>query len=240
MKKFIMIVFFFLVIIVFIGFNYLLWERENRAKDIKSLQDINTSNSITISALNRQLENLDNNLKIKEDNINKLNEEILALKKDLEKLNQDFARSNKAITHKNDVIEYLLKNTQLGIIEMPIKEWAEYINAGDYESTYRTWYVSKEDIKESIAEFGSKYRDVVDGIKIQSIAIYDQDIEKQYGTEALQEGDVFFLVELDVKLVEGRGEGNSLFEEGLNRKIFALRYNSTEDVWHISGIMEIK
>ena len=240
MKKFILIVFFSLVIVVFVGFNYLLWERENREKDIKSLQDINASNSITISALNRQLESLDNNLKIKNDNINKLNEENSLLKKDLEKLNQDYLKSNKTITHKNEVIGYLYKNVQPGIIETPIKKWAEYINAGDYESAYRTWYINKEDEMESLADFTNKYKDKIKSVKIKSIALYNQDIEKQYGASILQEGDMFFMVELDVKLVDGSGKSDVLFAEGVNQRIFVLRYNSKEEKWHISGIMEVK
>lgn len=240
MKKFIMIVFFSLIIIVFVAFNYLLWERENREKDIKSLQEINASNSITISTLNRQLESFDNNLRAKEDSINKLNEENLTLKMDLEKLNQDFLKSNKAIAHKNEVIEYLYKNTQPDIIEAPVKKWAECINSGDYESAYRTWYINKEDEKERLIDFTDKYKDKVDSIKIQSIAIYEQDIEKQYEEGILQEGDIFFKVELDVKLAEGAGKSDYLFEEGINQKILALRYNNEEDIWHICGIMEVK
>ncbi|NSW89743.1 MAG: hypothetical protein HPY74_03500 [Firmicutes bacterium] len=240
MKKFVLIMFFSLVIVVFVGFNYLLWERENREKDIKNLQDINASNSITINALNRQLENMENTLKLRNDNINKLDEENSLLKKDLEQLNQDYLKANKTITHKNEVINYLYKNVQPGLVETPIKKWAEYINAGDYESAYRTWYIGKEDEKESLTDFTNKYKDKIKSVKIKSIDLYTQGIEKQPEGDILQEGDIFFVVELDVKLAEGDGKSNMLFVEGVNKKIFALQYNTKEKKWHISSIMEVK
>ena len=226
--------FFSMIIVVFVGFNYLLWERENREKDIKSLQDINASNSITINALNRQLENMENILKLRNDNISKLDDENSALKKDLERLNQDNIKTNKSVAHKSEVINYLYKNNQPELIEVPIKEWAEYIDAGDYESAYRTWYVTKEDEKESLTDFTNKYENVIKSLKLKSIEFYSENVEK------LDEGDIFFVVELDVKLVDGYGRSDILFSEGINKRIFALQYNSNEEKWHISALIEAK
>ena len=42
------------------------------------------------------------------------------------------------------------------------------------------------------------------------------------------EGDIFFAVELDVKLAEDNVRSDILFSEGDNRKIFVLNYNSEE------------
>jgi len=242
MKKIILIIFFSLVIAVFVSFNYLLWERESREKDIKNLQDINSSNSITINILNRQLENLDNSLKIKDESINRLNEENNKLKKDLEKLNQDYLESIKVITRKNETISYFYENLQNinpDVIEAPIKKWAEYINNGDYESAYKTFYVNKEEEKETFADFTNKYKDKVKSIEIKSIAFCNNEIENQYGVSMLQKGDVFFTVELDVKLVENVNDKDVLFINGSNHKIFGLQYNTKENKWHISNIFEI-
>lgn len=236
MKKFVLVMFFSMVIVVFIGFNYLLWERENREKDIKSLQDINASNSITINALNRQLENMENTLKLKNDSLNNMDEENNSLKKELERLNQDNVKINKLIAHKSEVINYLYENNRTELIEEPIKKWAEYISVGDYESAYRTWYVSKEDEKESLEDFTNKYKNIIKSIKLKSIEFYSGNNDK------FDEGDIFFVVELDVKLAEGTGgddmyKGNILFSEGNNKKIFALKYNNRERKWHISGLI---
>ncbi|HHY24185.1 MAG TPA: hypothetical protein GX527_08125 [Clostridiaceae bacterium] len=238
MKKFVLVMFFSMIIAVFVGFNYLLWERENREKDIKSLQDINASNSITINALNRQLENMENTLKLRNDNINKLDEENSTLKKDLERLNQDNIKINKLVEHKSEVINYLYKNDQPELITVPIKEWAECISAGDYESAYRTWYVSKEDEKESLTNFTNKYKNVIKSIKLKSIEFYSENIDKLDKKDIFLEGDIFFAVELDVKLAEDNVRSDILFSEGDNRKIFVLNYNSEEGKWHISGLME--
>lgn len=225
-----------MIIVVFVGFNYLLWERENREKDIKSLQDINASNSITINALNRQLENMENTLKLRSDNVNKLEDENSTLKKDLERLNQDNIKANKIIAHKSVVINYLYAKDQSELIEAPIRKWTEYINEGDYESAYRTWYISKEDEKESFTSFVNKYKNIIKSIKLKSIELYSEDAEKSY------EGDIFFAVELDIKLAEDGGGGgvDKLFIEGNNKKIFALQYNSKEEKWYISSIFEGK
>ena len=131
---------FVLIIIVFIGLNYLLWERETRERNIKNLQEINAGNSITINTLNRQLENLNNALALKEENIRKLEEENSNLKKQIDKLNQDIIKTNNTILQKNILINYLYGNLKSGTPETVIKKWAEYINNKDYISAYHTWY----------------------------------------------------------------------------------------------------
>ena len=85
---------------------------------LKASQDINASNSITINALNRQLENMENTLKLRNDNINKLDEENSTLK-DLERLNQDNIKINKLVEHKSEVINYLYKMTNLSLLQFP-------------------------------------------------------------------------------------------------------------------------
>lgn len=232
--------FFTMIIAIFVGFNYLLWERENRERDIKSLQDINASNSITINALNRQLENVENNLKLQNDNLNKLDEENSTLKKDLERLNQDNIKINILAEHKSKVINYLYKNNQPELITVPIKEWAEFISSSDYESAYRTWYVSKDEGKEGLTNFTNKYKNVIKSIKVKSIEFYSENIDKLDKENIFFEGDMFFVVELNVKLAEGSVKNDILFSEGDNKKIFALQYNSEEEKWYISDLIEVE
>jgi cellulose synthase/poly-beta-1,6-N-acetylglucosamine synthase-like glycosyltransferase len=240
MKKFVIVIFFFIIIAVFVGFNYLLWERENREKDIKSLQSLNASNSITINTLNRQLENMENTLKLRNDNINKLNEENSTLKKEIEQINQDNVRANELIEHKNKVIDFIYKDTEPESVKAPIKEWAEFINTGDYESAYNSFCTLEKDERENLIDFTNKYKNIVKDIKLKTIKLYPEDLGNLNKENTLAKGDILFEVELDIKLFENIEGANTQFKEGNNKRLFVLRYNSIDKKWCILELINLE
>lgn len=245
MKKFALVMFFSMIIATFVGFNYLLWERENREKDIKSLQNISTSNSITINALNRQLENTENTLKSQNDNINKLSDENASLKEDLKSLNQDNNKINETINRKNEIIDFLYSN-QSELITVPIIEWAEHINSEDFESAYLTLYASKESDKKYFIEFLNQYENTVKGIEVESVEYYSnssyefdgENVENLLDESLIFEGDLFFLVKLNVNLIQDNAKNSELFVEGDNDRIFGLVYDIEEEKWYIGNIFK--
>jgi len=231
---------FVLIIIVFIGLNYLLWERETRERNIKNLQEINAGNSITINTLNRQLENLNNALALKEENIRKLEEENSNLKKQIDKLNQDIIKTNNTILQKNILINYLYGNLKSGTPETVIKKWAEYINNKDYISAYHTWYPENGEQNETLEEFTSKYEGIIDNIKIDLIELYSGNFEEFPANELMLEGDLFFLVKADVRLREEAADNNAVYEQGENNILFALKYNNSENNWYIAALSPVE
>jgi len=247
MKKFIVIMSFVLIIIIFVGLNYLLWERENREKDIRGLQEASTSGNLTINALNRQLENLENTLKLRNDNIDKITNENNALRKDIEELKQENIRLNNMIRHKAEVINSVYKDIQQGgPIETSIKKWAEYISSANYKEAYSIWYGNGKEAEESLDQFTNKYKNIVNSIKIKSITPYnidtnagknmDKDNIDRKIIDEYDKGDVFLLVELDVKLAEWAVKYDLLFNQGENKKIIVLSYNAKDKKWYISDI----
>ena len=110
MKKLGIIISFLIIVIIMTGLNYLLWEREGREEDLKVLQDTNASNTLTINALTRQLENLEDTLRARNDSIDKISKENSDLKKKLEDLKQENIRSFNVIRNKVEVINNLYSN----------------------------------------------------------------------------------------------------------------------------------
>jgi len=245
MKKFGVIVSFSMIIVIFIGLNYLLWERESKEKDIKSLQESSASGSLTINALNRQMESLENSLKARNDSIEKITKENDALRKDLEELKQENIRSNNIIKNKTKVVNNLYYN--LGTedyIKSLITQWAGYTNAGDYAHAYGMWYGEVKGATETLEEYTKKYKNIVNSINIKSMEIYSLDTGNKANKEntdkkvidEYEKGDIFLTVELDVKLAEWAVKYDIMFDQGINKNIFVLKYNLKDENWYIIDI----
>jgi septal ring factor EnvC (AmiA/AmiB activator) len=107
MKKLVLVVVWILLIAVFVVLNYLIWDRENRERDIKSLENLNASNNSSITALGREINNLETQKKRMEAEISYL-EKTMA---DLEDANSKIAKENQkyleTIKHKNKKRSYI-------------------------------------------------------------------------------------------------------------------------------------
>ena len=51
MKKFVLVLVCTLIILFFVGFNYLLWDRENKVEDIRTLENTNENKDDLIAYL---------------------------------------------------------------------------------------------------------------------------------------------------------------------------------------------
>lgn len=244
MKKFGVVISFFIIIIIFVGLNYLLWERESREKDIKNLQDSSTSSILTINALNRQIENLENTLTARNDSLEKTNKENDDLRKDIEGLKQENIRFHNIIKNKTIVLNNLYNNLgQLDYIDGVINKWAEYISKQEYTKAYELWS-EEEESTETLDEFTNKYKNIVNSIKVNSVEISRIDISKKADDELVnkkvideyEKGDLFLSVELDVNLAEWAAKYDTIFDHGINKSIFILKYSEKSGKWHITDI----
>ena len=245
MKKFGTIISFSIIVVIFIGLNYLLWERESREKDIKNLQNSSASDTLTINALNRQMENMENTLKTRDDSINKITEENDKLRKNLEELKQENIRFDNIIKSKTEAINNLYNNlgTQ-DYIKNLITQWAQYINQKDYEKAYSLWYGEKKEEAETLEEYIKKYKNIVNSINVKSMEIYNLDLIKKANEDNIdkkiideyEKGDIFLMVELDVKLEDWAVKYDIMFDQGINKNVFLIKYDSKYGKWYIIDI----
>jgi septal ring factor EnvC (AmiA/AmiB activator) len=134
MKKLVLAMVFILLMALFIAFNYLLWDRENRVKELSDLQSVNANKSADISVQNREIKSLEeenNNLQLK---INQLESDKEQLTKGRNDLSVEKDSLNRVITGKNDLLNALKQISDVNELEQPVKKWVDAINASDYST----------------------------------------------------------------------------------------------------------
>lgn len=232
MKKLVLIVVSALLLIMFIGFNYLLWDRENKEEDIKSLEYSKVSNDASISALGREIKGLEDEKNKLNNRIKTLEESISILESERRKLNEVVYQAKQVISHKNMVIGNLLKHTDTRPMQECIKEWIEAIDKGNYETAYNLLQdqMAAQDESISVLDFTNSYKGVVNSIKIQSIELFLDELPED------KTGQIIFRVILDVKIAEGKKDINPTFIEGRNEKYVIVDYDKYKKEWVIVRI----
>jgi cell division protein FtsB len=236
MKKFILVIVCALLMIMLIAFNYLLWDRENKKKDILNLEQSKVSNSASINALGRNIKELEDEnralkdtIELMEGNIKELDENIAALENERNALIQ-------ILEQKNVVINKFRYEVDPAILEAPVRRWVEAINSRDYESAYN---LQTDAMNENlgilnIAHFKNIFNNSIEGIELKSIKL---DVE---GIPADTPGGICFLVTLDVKKAVNVNDEKIRFGEGKNERLLTIDYNKEKNIWMVSGIYTVQ
>lgn len=234
MKKLVLVVVWILVIAVFIVLNYLLWDRESKEKDIRSLENINASNNSSILALGREINNLESDKKWMVEKLSDMEDRLAVLEETNKKLKEENHKSLDIIDVKNEVIYRLVQRSDIRDLETIIRKWVEYIETAQYEKAYELMIFnsSKDNRFMSLEEFTDNYKNSIKSIKLRSIMLLAEEMPEE------KRGDIAFKVLLDVVKSEGTDTSITHFTDGENERYFTLVYSKEKDHWVISGIFE--
>lgn len=225
MRKFILVTTCALVLTVFIAFNYLVWDRENRIRsfegnDYKASMDTLGAKISELTEKNElltaQVNQLENSNKVSEAKNSQLADEKRVLE---ETLNQ-----------KNEVIDKLEQSMNPEALEAVVRNWADCINDGRYEDVYLLQ--SKEmQAQNSAKDIEDRYKPAVKSVQVRAIKHLTVELPDR------RKGEILFKVTFDVKNVNAAN--NTVFEEGLNDRYFTFLYETEKNVWTISGISAV-
>jgi len=239
MKKFVLVMICTLIMVIFIGFNYLLWDRDNRVKDIQALQSTNEDNSATISALQREIKSYEQDNGQLAQQITDLNNNINAQKDTITGLQKQNSDYDGIIGSKNALLNILKSEVTPDILQAPVKKWVQSIDTGEFETAYRLQMDNKYSVasKITLQRFSDFYKNEIKSVKIKSIAL------KTDGIPIQRDGDIIMDAVLDVRSLTGSTvvsieDGMISFNEGLNQLYFTLLYDDYNNEWVISGITE--
>lgn len=230
MKKLILGMVFVLLTALFIGFNYLLWDRESREKELENLENVNASNNANISAQKREISTL-------EEENNNLGEEIKRLEDDKEQLLQDKAalssekdKSEAVLQEKVNFINALKQYADINMLSEPVTKWVEALNQGKYEEAYELEYaaVLDKDRTVSLAEYTEAIKNTVKKIEIGEVKL-----DKLRGAI---NGEIFLEVRLNIKLAEDANKAAPRFTEGVNDMYIKVLYSFEKKAFIISTI----
>lgn len=231
MKKLVLAMVSILMIALFIAFNYLLWDRENRVKELKALEIDNASNSASMSLQNREIKSIEeenNTLKLK---ISQLQSEQELLTNSSNSLAEEKDRLNRSLTAKNSLLNALKAISDLKELEQPVKKWVDAISAGEYDKAYEYEYTS-------LMSYGSPpgVLPYTENLKnsIKTIGLKSLKLDTARGTA---DGEIVLDVELEIKLVDKNTEKD--YVDGINQRFIKLGYDETKKEFVILQISEL-
>lgn len=232
MKKFVLVMVCALLMVVFIALNYLLWDRENKERNILDLEYSNASNNASINALGREIKNLEDENQALKAKLAAMDDSYKLLQAHNNQLEQEKLKIFEALAHKSEIIDKLKQEVDPKTLEAPIRKWVESIDAGDYESAYnlQTKKMTEDSGILGLTDFKNVYRSSVKSVKLKSIKL------NTGGTTDAKKGDIVFDVTLEVKKVEDGNNGRIQFNDGLNERFFTIDYDKGKNSWLISNI----
>lgn len=228
MKKLVLAMVSILLMALFIAFNYLLWDRENRVKEMSKLELENAGNNSTMSSQLREIKSLEEDNNALQSKINQLQEERDRLDKSFETLTQDKAHLEDVLSSKNDMLNVLKGISDIKLFEQPVKAWVDAINAGEYDKAYEYEYASLAVAGNppGTAQYAENLKKTVKGISLKSAKL-DEDKGKA-------DGEIYLNVELDVKLVDKNASKG--FTDGANQRSVKLGYDYSKKAFTILQI----
>ena len=216
-----------LILFFLIGFNYLLWDKENKQGDIETLRYANDSNSDYIDYLKSQISSLEQDNKSFRTNINYLEADLSRKDSELEGLKRDKQALNKNILQYKDDLTELASQVDLEILRNIINQWAEYINKNNAKGAYDIFHTD-------IEKKGLAYRDFslavagIETIEIISVEKIENNEEKKP-----EPGVTVLKALLNVAGKEEAENTQLLFDRGKVEVILEMGFNQEEHRWCI-------
>ena len=234
MKKFVLVMISALLMVVFIAFNYLLWDRENKEKNIETLENSNASNNASINALGREISMLEEKNKSLESQAGELEERNKALTDSKDQLARDNVENTRLIEQQAAVIDNLKRNVDIKLLEAPVKKWMEDLDTAKYDEAYKLQRseFNAEAGFTGYLDFEAILKKEIKNIKYKSAELVVD------GLPEVKKNSVVLKVSFDVKLAEDRGKPRLGFAEGHNERVFTLDYDAIEKDWYLSAMSQ--
>lgn len=232
MKKLVLVMVSALIIIIFIAFNYLLWDSENKEKDIENLKYLNINNNSRINAYERDIKTLEEEVKQYKALLEKADSENKSLLDEKLQLENEKLKQEELYEQKLELINILKQQVDLKPLEEPIIKWLEAIDSGDYDIAYKLLKRQRANqySAPSLEEFKKNYKNSINGMSLKSTKLAVDDVPDE------MKGLIVFEVLIDVSMVETAEKNSDGFEAGENKRFITVDYDKENKTWVIIGI----
>ncbi len=230
MKKFILVMVFVLLTALFIAFNYLLWDRENKVRELKNLEAANASYTTSINAQKREISGLEEENSRLGNEIDRLESEKNSLNEEKAKIQAEWNLTKDALQERIDFINTLKQHADMSVLSEPVIKWVEAVNEGNFKEAYLLEYegAEAEDINVRLDEYVEQMTRSIRRIEITQVKV-----DKLRGTG---NGDIYLSAALDVKLAEEPNQKSFRFTEGENEIYVKIDYSIPKKAFVISTI----
>lgn len=232
MKRFVVVVTSLLIIFVFIALNYLLWDRE-------SLVTLRESNQASIDALSRINMTLNEDKSRLEKQIEELNSQIRAGNEKTEELEAKIQSLENDLNDKLQFISILKTQVNPVPVQNATNEWINAVTGGNYASAFLK------------SESNCRFWDEVWSLKTfsdyfeRNIALIEPVLDGEEQTQPVIEvtpsdtpdWEMQALIRVNVELLEGANQ--KYLKQGQNVLKFLYTYSTRVDQWVITSISTV-
>lgn len=219
MKKLFIIIPCLLLMFLFIVLNYLLWDRQNKAV-------IDSSKDATISALGREIKNMETVDGMTRERLDKVEADYKTLKDKSDELTNDKSKLQATLTNKNDIIEQLKQTADLSAPQAAVKNWLDNLSKGQYENAYQLQTATAFGSQMSQDDFVKLMKSKIKSLKVTS----DKTVLQP--PLADRPGDIIFKVGVEVARIPDSGK--FVFEDGKTERQFTVIFNKEKNTWLVS------
>ena len=209
-KKIILAVFFSIFICVFVGFNYLLIQKENTDIGTRELEQEMTAKSATIATQVDRIGDLERRTSDLIEQIATLREQGDAKDESLISLDKAVVDRDELLGRREDLINKLKQGLDVGLVGEQASEWITFINNGDYEKSYARFNRGIDNVYTSmvLSEFRAYYEKQVGMIEVKSLDVMTRGIPESIDSD--------LVIAVVVDLITPRSM--ELFSESLDKQ----------------------
>lgn len=227
MKKLALVLMCTVVLLFFIGFNYLLWDRETKTEDIKNNANYIKYLDSEINRLEASNRNLTTNINQLQSQIDTGNETIDSMQKDIDDLKVQ-------LSDKEETVRILKWQLDKALPVALIEKWINYLNEAKYTEAYNMIYGHslKQTGAPSLRQFESIYKGKVTLITLKFTELSPNNPVSQ---ETFT-GQYEYNAVVDAVLSENVSAVNQTLEAGLNTFRFRFDFEERLKQWVITDV----
>lgn len=237
MKKFILVLICIAILLFFVAFNYLIWDRDKKAEDIENLKWTNTNNISNINYLTRQIETLQEEKKVLEKKITDLEEDVKFINGNLADAQSETEELKTIIAGKDVTISVLKEQVDPDMLYSFIERWVVAMNDADFKTAHEIQYghAKAGANYRTIQEFEMMYADKLQEITVVSAALIDnidakgKELPKMFIFEV--ELNAVFDPEAAAEVLPGQ-----LIVNGQNKLLIKIDFDESANDWFMANM----
>ena len=177
-KKIVLTVFFSIFVCVFIGFNYLLIQKESADIGTVELEQEMTAKSATITSQVARISELEGRTSDLIEQIATLREQGEGKDETIATYEKETQESAELLGKREDLINKLKQGLDVELVGQQAREWIEFINNGEYDKSYARFSKAIDNAYTTMifSEFRAYYAKQVGMVEVKSIDVMTRGI----------------------------------------------------------------
>lgn len=217
MKKLFLILVCSILMTIFIAFNYLLLDREKNNKNIENLKYNNESQSVSIDVLGNEIKNSKDRISELNRKISELEQNNLNLQNQVQDLQNNLLLKEAELTERSQLVDKIKKELDQKPFISLIKKYVESLDNGDFKAAYELYSKDANGKEIQLNEYNS-ILEAIKSMKINSVKMKsDSEDGKDSGQISFEVSLDVKLKENAKSISYNEGENERLFTFGYNK-----------------------